>query len=186
MSSERKDVTTLLNAWSAGDEAAGNELIAAVYQELRRLAASYLKDERPDHTLQPTALVHELYLKLFSGAEIEWRDRRHFLAVAARQLRRIIVDYARNQRAQKRGGLQRKSSIEDAQEIGIPVDARVIELDQALERLEQMDNRSARVVELRYFGGLTENEIGETLQISVATVKRDWEFGRSWLLKELG
>jgi RNA polymerase sigma factor (TIGR02999 family) len=185
VSSESKSVTALLNAWSAGDEAAGNELIAAVYHELRRLAASYLKDERPDHTLQPTALVHELYLKLFSGEPIEWRDRGHFLAVAARQLRRLIVDYARNQRAEKRGGSQRKTSIEDAPQIGITLDSRVVELDQALERLEKLDNRAARVVELRYFGGLTESETGETLQISLATVKRDWEFGRSWLLNEL-
>ncbi len=175
----------LLNAWSAGDEAAGNQLIAVVYQELRRLAAHYLQDERPGQTLQPTALVHELYLKLFSNEPVAWHDRGHFLAVAARQLRRIIVDHARSQHAQKRGGLQPTISIEDAPEVGVGADSRVLELDEALERLAQLDPRSARVVKLRYFGGLTESEIGRVLEISPATVKRDWEFARAWLLKEM-
>jgi RNA polymerase sigma factor (TIGR02999 family) len=185
MNSQPGNMTILLHSWSSGDEAAGNEVIATVYKELRRLAASYLQGERPDHTLQATALVHELYLKLFSGETIEWRDRGHFLAVAARQLRHIVVDYARNRHAQKRGGIQEKISLEDAPQVGLITDERVVELDGALKRLGELDNRSAQVVELRYFGGLTESEIGQTLDISVATVKRDWEFGRSWLLKEM-
>src|SRR4051794_36815115 len=185
MSSPSKDVTALLNSWSAGDQDAGNELIAVVYKELRRLAAYYLQSERPDHTLQPTALVHELYVKLFSAGNVEWRNRGHFLAIAARQLRHIIVDYARGQHAQKRGGNQGKISLDDAPEVGIGVGGAVIEVDQALERLSLLDPRAAQVVELRYFGGLTEAEIAKTLEISTATVKRDWEFARSWLLKEL-
>lgn len=185
MNSEHTNVTILLSAWSDGDEAAGHEFIAMVYKELRRLAASYLHSERPGHTLQPTALVHELYLKLFSGEPLAWQNRGHFMAVAARQLRHIVVDYARSHHAQKRGGLEAKIPLGDAPDPAVVIDARVIDLDHALERLEQLDARAARVVELRYFGGLTEAEVGETLQISVATVKRDWEFGRSWLLKEI-
>jgi len=185
MNVESKSVTGLLNAWNTGDQAAGNEIIEIVYKELRRLAAHYLQNERANHTLQPTALVHELYLKLFSAGRVEWQDRGHFLAVAARQLRRIIVDYARNQRALKRGGPHARISIEDAPEAGLVVDTGVVDLDHALARLEQLDSRSAQVVELRYFGGLTEIEIGKTLGISLATVKRDWDFARSWLLKEI-
>jgi RNA polymerase sigma factor (TIGR02999 family) len=185
MDSPLQSVTQLLNAWGAGDETAGNELIAIVYKELRRLAAHYLQVERPDHTLQPTALVHELYIKLFSSEPIEWRNRGHFLAVAARQLRNIVIDYARIQHAQKRGGVQRKLSLEDVAEVGVVVDGRILDVDRALDRLSQLDERAAKVVELRYFGGLTENEVGEALDISLATVKRDWEFARSWLLKEI-
>jgi RNA polymerase sigma factor (TIGR02999 family) len=185
MESQTNSVTLLLHAWGEGDQTAGNELMEVVYKELRRLAAYYLQSERPDHTLQPTALVHELYLKFFSSEPIEWRDRGHFLAVAARQLRHIVVDYARGQRAQKRGGPQAKVSIEDVPEIGFVVDHRLLDLDHALERLSELDPRSAQVVELRYFGGLTEGETAEALEISSSTVKRDWEFARSWLLKEM-
>jgi RNA polymerase sigma factor (TIGR02999 family) len=179
------DVTTLLYAWNKGDEAAGNEVIALVYKELRRIAAHYLQAERTDHTLQPTALVHELYLKLFSGTPVEWHGRGHFLAVAARQLRHIIVDYARNQHAEKRGGPAPRIPLDDAPDLGISVDSRLIDLDQALERLDQLDHRSAQVVELRYFTGLTDGEVAAALEISPATVKRDWDFARSWLIREL-
>lgn len=185
MDSGQPGVTQLLNAWGAGDEAAGNELIAIVYKELRRLAAYYLKVERPDHTLQPTALVHELYIKLFSTEPVEWRDRGHFLAVAARQLRNILIDHARVQHAQKRGGAPRKLSLEEVGDIGIVVDGRILDVDRALDRLARLDERAAKVVELRYFGGLTETEVGGVLDISLATVKRDWEFARTWLLTEI-
>jgi RNA polymerase sigma factor (TIGR02999 family) len=178
-------VTHLLNTWGSGDEAAGQELIEIVYKELRRLAAHYLKTERPDHTLQPTALVHELYIKLFSTEPVEWKNRGHFLAVAARQLRNIVIDYARVQHAQKRGGVQRKLSLEDLGEVGVVIDARVLEVDRALEKLSQLDERAAKVVELRYFGGLTEAEAAQALDISIATVKRDWEFARTWLLSQM-
>jgi RNA polymerase sigma factor (TIGR02999 family) len=180
-----ESVTQLLNAWGSGNEAAGNQLIAIVYKELRRLAAHYLKVERPDHTLQPTALVHELYIKFFSAEPIEWRDRGHFLAVAARQLRHIVIDYARVQHAQKRGGVQQKLSLDDLANVGVVIDGRILEVDQALTRLSELDERAAQVVELRYFGGLTESEVAQALSISVATVKRDWEFARSWLFNEI-
>jgi RNA polymerase sigma factor (TIGR02999 family) len=185
MASPSQSVTHLLNAWSAGDEAAGRALIEVVYAELRRLAAHYMQDERPDHTLQPTALVHELYLKLFSSQPIEWQNRGHFLAVAAKQLRHMVVDYARNQKAQKRGGPLGKIALEAAPDQTVAMDHRVLDLDQALEHLAKLDARAAQVVELRYFGGLTDSEVAATLEISVATVKRDWEFARTWLLKEI-
>jgi RNA polymerase sigma factor (TIGR02999 family) len=181
-----KDVSAILTAWGKGDPEAGNQLIGIVYQELRRLVAHYLKGERGDHTLQPTALVHELYLKLFVTEGVLLNDREHFLAVAARQLRRIVVDYARGKNAQKRGGSQGAISLDEATGLAIPADGRVIELDQALGRLETLDSRAAQVVELRFFGGLTDDEVGKTLGISVATVKRDWDFARSWLLNQMG
>jgi RNA polymerase sigma factor (TIGR02999 family) len=180
-----KNVTALLNAWGAGDQNAGNELMTLVYQELRKLAASYLKAERTDHTLQPTALVHELYLKWFSAEPVQWNNRGHFLAVAACQLRRLVVDYARRERAQKRGGNGAKLSLDDAPELSVPLDARVIELDEALKRFEKLDLRAAQVVELRFFGGLTESEVAQSLDISPATVKRDWDFARTWLMRDM-
>jgi RNA polymerase sigma-70 factor, ECF subfamily len=185
MASSPQSVTQLLNAWGAGDDAAGRELIEIVYQELRRLAGHYMQMERPDHTLQPTALVHELFLKLFSTQPIEWRDRGHFLAVAARQLRHIVVDYARVQKAKKRGGAHPKIALDDAPHCAVAIDESVLELDQALGRLSELDPRAAQVVELRYFGGLSDLEIGETLGASVATVKRDWNFAKAWLSNEL-
>jgi RNA polymerase sigma-70 factor, ECF subfamily len=185
METQRQNVTALLNAWGTGDATAGNELIEFVYKELRQLAAHYLQSERQDHTLQPTALVHELYIKLFSSDPIEWNNRGHFLAVAARQLRHIVIDYARSHHALKRGGAQLKLSLDDVPIIQLGPDGRLLDLNRALNRLEELDKRSARVVELRYFGGLTESEIAEALNISVTTVKRDWDFARSWLLKEI-
>lgn len=187
MASPSQSVTQLLNSWSAGDEAAGRELVEIVYKELRRLAAYYMSQERPGHTLQPTALVHELYVQLFSSDPIEWRSRGHFLAVAARQLRHILVDHARGRKTLKRGGGAETVPLGDATG-AFTVDAGVelLDLDQALARLGELDARAAQVVELRYFGGLTESETAEALDISVATVKRDWEFARTWLLKEIG
>jgi RNA polymerase sigma factor (TIGR02999 family) len=185
MASPAHSVTQLLNAWSSGDEDAGRKLVEIVYQDLRRLASHYMQNERANHTLQPTALVHELYLKFFSSDPIEWRNRGHFLAVAAKQLRNLIVDYARSQRAQKRGGNDNRIALGDAPDRAIALDERVLDLDEALERLSKLDERSALVVELLYFGGLTHIEIANTLAISVATVKRDWEFARVWLLKDM-
>ena len=182
---EPKDVSAILSAWGEGDQEAGNELIGIVYQELRRLAAYYLQSEPVGHTLQPTALVHELYLKLFSTEPVHLNDREHFLAVAARQLRHIVVDHARNKHAQKRGGPQATISLDEAYGLAIPADSRIIDLDRTLRRLEKLDSRAAQVVELRFFGGLTDNEVGKTLSISLATVKRDWDFARSWLLKQM-
>jgi RNA polymerase sigma factor (TIGR02999 family) len=179
------DVSAIVTAWGAGDQGAGDELIAIVYQELRRLAAHYLENERGGQTLQPTALVHELYLKLFSSQPLRLQDREHFLAVAARQLRHIVVDHVRKKHAQKRGGVQGTISLDAAHGLAVPVDSRVLDLDQALARLETLDARAAQVVELKFFGGLTDDEVGKTLRISLATVKRDWDFARSWLLSQI-
>ena len=184
-SKDPKDPSALLSAWGNGDQTAGNELIGIVYQELRRLAAHYLQNERGDHTLQPTALVHELYLKLFLRQPPSMHDREHFLALAARQLRHIIVDYARTKNAKKRGGREATISLDDVPGLAIPADGRVVELDRALRSLEALDGRAAQVVELRFFGGLTDAEIGQTMGISVATVKRDWGFARAWLLNQM-
>jgi RNA polymerase sigma factor (TIGR02999 family) len=185
MDSDSKSITRLLSDWNAGDSAAGREIVELVYNELRRLAAHYLRDERKDHTLQPTALVHELYLKLFANEPVDYKDKGHFLAVASRQLRRIIVDYARTQGAQKRWGNQARVSLESSGARYEDFDVELVDLDQALDRLSQLDARAAQIVEMRYFGGLTEDEVAEMLNISRTTVKRDWEFARTWLLKEL-
>jgi RNA polymerase sigma factor (TIGR02999 family) len=174
-----------LSAWGEGDPKAGGELIGIVYQELRRLASHYLESGRGGQTLEPTVIVHELYLKLFSSEPLHLHDREHFLAVAARQLRHIVVDHARKKHAEKRGGPQGAISLDAAHGLVLPVDARVLDLDHALARLETLDSRAAKVVELRFFGGLTDDEVGNALGISLATVKRDWDFARSWLLNQM-
>jgi RNA polymerase sigma factor (TIGR02999 family) len=178
-------MTSLLRAWRGGDQDAGRELMVLAYKDLRRLASSQLRAERPGHTLQPTALVHELYLRLFSGEPPDWQDRAHFLAMAARALRHIIVDYARQRRAKKRGGAQTRLDLETLQVPGVLPDDRVLEVEEALRRLESLEPRAASVVELRFFGGMSEKEIAAVLDISVPTVKRDWTFARSWLQSRL-
>ena len=180
-----RNLTGLLHRWRDGDKEAGNQLMAALYPNLRRLAAHYLRQERPGNTLQPTALVHELYLKLFSGEPIQWQDRAHFLALAAQQLRRVIIDNARMRRAEKRGGHRVRVPLSEAN-AAVPTNEDLLALDQELNKLEALHARSGRVVELRFFGGLREEEIAEVLGISVATVKRDWEFARAWLFSRLG
>jgi len=177
-------LTLWLVEWRNGNQEAGQKLFEAAYQELRRLAAWYLQRERPDHTLQPTALVNELYLKLFAGEPVEWRNRAHFFAVAAQQMRRILIDHARAHLAEKRGGGDAWLSTADADGVAAPRAEELLELDEALRRLEELDQRSARVVELRFFGGLTEAEAAEVLDISLATLKRDWGFARAWLVDQ--
>ena len=178
------DLTALLTLWREGDREAGNQFVAAVYPDLRRLAAHYLRDERPGQTLQPTALVHELYLRLFSGEPLSLQDRAHFFAVAARQLRHLIIDHARARRADKRGGAQVRVPLSAAESVAANGED-LLALDDALCKLEKLDGRAASVVELRFFGGLKEDEIASALAISVATAKRDWEFARAWLLRHL-
>jgi RNA polymerase sigma factor (TIGR02999 family) len=178
-------VTALLQRLRGGDKEAFQELLPLVYQELRRLAAARMKGERPDHTLQPTALVHEAYLRL-AAADLDLQSRTHFFAVAAQQMRRIVVDHARSVHAEKRGGRAVKVSLEDFNGASIPNDERVLALDEALLRLEEVQPRAARVVELRFFAGLTEPETAESLGIGISTMKRDWNFARAWLAKELG
>lgn len=178
-------ITALLSEWREGDEEAGRQLIAAVYRELRRLAAVYLRREWNAATLQPTALVNELCVRMLSGPAVDCENRLHFLHVAAQQMRRLIVDHARKRRSLKRGGEQPHILLDEARDRAIPLDERLEAINEALVRLETLDPRPAAVVEMRFFGGLTELEIADILQISVATVKRDWEFARSWLLAQL-
>jgi RNA polymerase sigma factor (TIGR02999 family) len=182
---EAIDVTLLLTEWRGGDEEAGRQLISAVYRELRNLASVYLRKEFNANTLQPTALVNELCVGMLSRPAVSCENRLHFLHVAAQQMRRLIVDHARRRNGLKRGGGQVHVPIEEARDHRIALDGRIAEINDALTRLEQLDPRSASVIEMRFFGGLKEQEIAEVLEISVATVKRDWEFARSWLLAQL-
>jgi len=181
------DVTHLLVAWSNGEPAAGGPLMDAVYGELRRLARASLLRERPDHSLQATGLVHEAYLKLVDQKRVRWQNRAHFFAVAAHVMRRLLVDHARARGAEKRGAAVTVSL--DAADID--VDARpvsqpdVLALDRALEKLAAIDARQARLVELRYFGGLTIDEAAAVLDVAAITVKRDWALARTWLYREL-
>jgi RNA polymerase sigma factor (TIGR02999 family) len=177
-------VTTLLRAWSRGDQRARDQLTPLVYDELRRRAGHYLRAERANHTLSPTALVHEVYLRLVNLDDVDWQDRTHFFALAARQMRRILVDSARGRQYQKRGGGAVNVAIVDA----IAVAARhpdLVALDDALSTLAAQDERKALVVELRFFGGLTNEEIAEELGISTDTVTRDWQMAKLWLRREL-
>ena len=178
------EVTRLLQAIAKGNRRAQEELIPLVYDELRRIAAVYMRKERPDHTLQATALVHEAYLKLVSQ-RTGWKNRSHFIGVAAKQMRRLLVDYARRRQAEKRAAGLNKVQFEDALAMARERPAALVALDEALERFGQEYGRKAQVVELRFFGGQTEEEIAVSLEISEKTVRRDWEFARAWLAKEL-
>jgi RNA polymerase sigma factor (TIGR02999 family) len=182
----RESVTDLLALAAAGDRGALDRAFPLVYEELRRLAHRQLRRESEGHTLSTTALVHEAYLKLVDQTRGEWRDRAHFLAIAATAMRRILVDHARRHRAGKRGGTGRPLSLDSVEEL--PVEDRaefLVHLDEALARLAMLDERQARVVECRFFGGYTEEETAETLGIGLRTVKRDWAKARSWLFQEL-
>ncbi len=179
-SQEPSDVTMLLNAWSDGKQDALDELMPLVYQELRKLARSYLRAERPEHTLQPTALVNEAYLRLVDQRNVRWQNRRHFFGIAAQLMRRILVDHARKRQSEKRGGGEALIPFEEAK--GVPVKARdLVALDDALKDFATIDPRSAKIVELRQFGGLSIDETADVLEISPATVKRDWTVAKAWL-----
>ena len=162
-----------------------DSMLPQLYDELRRLAANYLQRERPDHTLQPTALVHEVYLRLAGDKPIEWKDRAHFLGIAARVMRRILASSAVTRNAQKRGGGVAKLALDDALDFSTDCNLSLAGVDEALRSLEAIDPRQGRVVELRFFGGLTIEEIGEVLQVSAATVKREWSTAKLWLQHEL-
>ena len=177
-------ITTLLRAWRQGDEAAFARLTPLVYDELRRRARRYLRAERPDHTLRPTALVHEAYLRLVNLDGVDWHDRTHFFALAARQMRRILVDAARARRYQKRGGAAPNVTFDEAL-AGSERHPDLVALDDALDLLEKTDERKVRVVELRFFGGLKNDEIAAALGISTDTVTRDWNMAKLWLRREL-
>ena len=178
-------VTQLLVRWRSGDKAALDSLMPLVYGELRRIAQHYLNNERPDHTLQSTALVHEAYVRLTQQKLPEWQNRAHFFAVAAQLMRQILVDYARSHRASKRGGNTYKLALDDAKEEPQATDVDIVALDDALKTLAAMDAQQSRVVELKFFGGLSIEDTAEVLGVSPSTVKRDWVTARAWLYREL-
>lgn len=180
----KEDTTRILREIRDGDESAAQRLVPLIYDDLRALAASYMRNEPADHTLQPTALVHEAFLRLVDTDRVEWRTRAHFMAVAARTMRRILVDHARRRRAAKRGG-GRKVTLVEGLAFSEPRPFDLVALDEALIKLMGIDERQSSVVELRFFGGLAVEEIAEVLEVSTATVKRDWRFARAWLLREL-
>src|SRR5437016_5882071 len=174
-------VTELLVRWSEGDDAALAELMPLVYEELRRLAHRQMAAERTGHTLQTTALVNEAYLRLADQTNPNWQSRAHFFAVAARAMRQILVSYARSSRAQKRGGGRARTELDEAAILSPEQSKEIVDLHEALERLATLDSRKARVVELKFFGGLNYDEIAEVLKIAHRTARRDWEFARIWL-----
>ena len=178
-------VTQLLAHWSEGDAAALGELTPLVYEELRRLAHHFMGGQRPDHTLQTTALVSEAYLRLADQTNPSWQNRAHFFAVAARAMRQILVNYAQSNRAQKRGGGALKVELDEAAIVSPEQSAEIVDLHEALERLATLDARKAQVVELKYFGGLNHDEIAEVMKVSAVTVRRDWVFAKAWLHNEL-
>ncbi len=178
-------VTELLAQWSNGDNAALVVLTPLIYEELRRLAHHQMAGQRSDHTLQTTALVNEAYLRLADQTNPNWQDRAHFFAVAARAMRQIVVDYARSYQSQKRGGGALKIELDEAALVSPGEAKEIVELHEALEELATLDSRKAEVVELKYFGGLNYDEIAEVLKVSKITVRRDWEFARAWLHREL-
>lgn len=180
------DVTGLLREWSRGNRSALNQLLPLVYSELRRIAARQLRSERADHTLQPTALVHEVYLRLVDQRQVDWQSRAHFFGVAAQVMRRILVDHARRHGASKRGGGVRCVSIDEARDVAASNEIPILALDRALDRLENVDSELVKIVELRAFGGLTIEEAAHVLRVSPRTAKRDWRTAKAWLNRELG
>jgi RNA polymerase sigma factor (TIGR02999 family) len=185
MSQPTQNVTTLLLDWSRGDKAALDQLIPIVYDELRRQAARYLRRERVGHTLQTTALIHEAYIRLVDQRNVRWQNRAHFYGIAAQLMRRILVDHARSKGRAKRGGSDIRVSLEDSTVVTNSQDLDIVALDQALERLAIIDPQQAKIVELRFFSGLTVEETAEVLSISPATVKREWSMAKAWLHREI-
>jgi RNA polymerase sigma-70 factor, ECF subfamily len=179
------DITELLLAWNEGDEQALNQLMPLVEEELHRLAHHYMAGERPGHLLQTTALVNEAYLRLIDSSRVRWQNRAHFFAVSAQLMRRILVDLARARKKLKRGGDAVQISLEDAGEVPTVLHPDLVALDEALHQLRAMDERKSKIVELRYFGGLSVEETAEVLHVSAITVMRDWGFAKVWLMREL-
>ena len=189
MATDAGEVTQLLRAMQGGDENAAPQLVPLVYKELRRLAAHYMRQEREGHTLQPTALVHEAYLRLADQQHMTWQSRAHFLGIAAQSMRRILIDHARGRVRVKRGGERERVDLDEERvflgERSPEQSGKLLALDEALDRLAEIDPRQGRIVELRYFGGLTVEETAEVLGISPKTVKRDWSVAKAWLHAEL-
>lgn len=185
MSESTPDVTQLLKNWQEGDPDASAKLMPLVYEELRRLARDYLRRERADHTLQATALVHEAYLRLVDDKQVSWKNRAQFYGIAARLMRRVLVDHARAHNAAKRGGLEQKLSLDEARDVSGSGPVELVALDGALESFAQTYPRKSEVVELKFFGGLDAKQISEVLQVSEKTVLRDWNFAKLWLCRAL-
>ncbi|HEX8366938.1 MAG TPA: sigma-70 family RNA polymerase sigma factor [Pyrinomonadaceae bacterium] len=183
MKEPSSEVTVLLNAVSAGSETAPEKLLELVYDDLRRLAAAYMQNERPDHTLQATALVHEAFVRLVDWKNVSWESKAQFFAIAAQVMRKILIDHARVKKAQKRGG--QKIALDDAVSFASEKEFDLLALEEALQSLETIDARQARIVELRFFGGLSIEETAHVLNISPTTVKREWTFAKAWFQREL-
>src|SRR5690348_4522506 len=179
------EVTILLRAWGGGDKQALDRLAPLVYRELRRIASRMMAAERPNHTLQATALVNEAYVRLVDTQQVSWQDRAHFFALCARAMREILIDHARSRASAKRGGGQVAIQLDEALAVTPSPEAKLLELDDALKRLAEIDPRKSQVVELRYFGGLNLEETAEALKVSTKTVQRDWDLARGWLYREL-
>ncbi|HEX5080546.1 MAG TPA: sigma-70 family RNA polymerase sigma factor [Blastocatellia bacterium] len=180
-----QDITRLLVAWGQGDQTALERLMPLVYDELRKLAKRHMNRQRPGHTLQTTALVNEAYMRLIDSSQVQWQNRAHFFAVSAQLMRRILVDFARSRKSLKRGAEARLVTLDDSLEVSSERGADLVALDDALNTLAAMNPRQSQIVELRYFGGLSEEEIAEALKISTRTVRRDWSLARAWLYREL-
>ncbi len=179
-------ITDLLKEWSAGDRRALDRLTPLVYEELRHQATRYLRRERPGHTLQTTALIHEAYLRLIDAKDVNWQSRAHFFAIAANLMRRVLVEHARRRDSDKRGGSQVRVQLDEALAVADETDVDLLAIDEALNRLTTIDPQQARVVELRFFSGLTVEETAAALGVSPKTVKRDWSVARAWLRREIG
>ena len=184
-SNSPEQITELLQAWGRGDQAAFDQLAPVVYAELRRLARYYMARERPDHTLQPTALVHEAYMRLADFRSLHWKNRIHFFAISAQVMRRVLVDFARSRVRRKRVGAVQRVSLDEIANLGAQHDAALLALDDALTALAAEDPRKCQVVEMKFFGGLSTDEISQSLTVSPETVQRDWKLAKLWLLRHL-
>lgn len=185
MTEKSPEISVILKDWSGGNRASADVLLSLVYDELRKIASQYLRKERSGHTLQPTALVHEAYMKLIDISDINWQDRAHFFAVSANVMRHILVDHARAKLAEKRGGEAERIALDDAISLSTEQNIDLVELDEALKELAGFDEQQSRIVELRFFGGLTIEETAHVLGISPATVKREWSMAKAWLHRKL-
>jgi RNA polymerase sigma factor (TIGR02999 family) len=182
---EPESVSDLLRAWGAGDQTARDRLIPVVYRELKRRAGAYMGHERKEHTLQPTALVNEVYLRLLDQHAVDWKNRAHFFGISSQLMRRVLVDHAREHLAAKRGGHLVRVELGDDVDASDGIDVEVLMLHEALEELARVDPRQAQIVEMKYFGGMTEQEIGEALSLSRATITREWQTAKAWLFRRL-
>ena len=185
MTTAPQEISKLLRAWGDGDQTARDRLVPLVYDELRRMARRYMARQPTGHTLQTTALIHEAYLRLVDQKEVQWQNRAHFFGVAAKAMRSILVDYARTRQAVKRGGALRLVTLDEGAAVSAEMTAELVALDEALVSWAAFDQRKCQVVEMKYFGGLTVEEMAEVLQVSPETVARDWRLARTWLLREL-